>query len=143
MWFRPAECHRAIAAICATQSMLRIDRSSRVKKTVDVFLKDELVASYPVVVPAIDRPSDDDFIEQVQEMMRSYYSAEDIRAAEIHRSQLARLSTSCQPLQSTGSLGGSLRHKPAFASVLLRTFRRTWLPRSWQCPGVGQSWQAM
>lgn len=39
-----------------------------VKKTVDVFLKDELVASYPVVVQAIDRPTDADFIERVKEV---------------------------------------------------------------------------
>ena len=53
------------------------------KKTVDVFLRDELVASYPIVVQAIDRPSDDDFIEQVKELMRSFYSAEDIQAARL------------------------------------------------------------
>jgi len=55
--------------------------AAQVKKTVDVFLRDELVASYPVVVHGIERPSDDDFIEQVRELMRSYYSAEDIQAA--------------------------------------------------------------
>jgi len=57
--------------------------AAQVKKTVDVFLRDELVASYPIVVQAIDRPSDDDFIEQVKELMRSFYSAEDIQAARL------------------------------------------------------------
>ena len=40
------------------------------RKTVDVFLKDKLVASYPVVVEAIDRPADDDFIARVKKQMR-------------------------------------------------------------------------
>jgi hypothetical protein len=52
-----------------------------VKKTVDVFLKDQLVASYPVVVQATDPPTDDDFIQRVKQQMRSYYSSDDIRAA--------------------------------------------------------------
>ena len=51
------------------------------KKTVDVFLRDELVASYPVVVQGIDRPTDADFIERVKQSMRSYYSTDDIQAA--------------------------------------------------------------
>ena len=50
-----------------------------VRKTVDVFLKDKLVASYPVVVDAIDRPTDDDFIARVKEQMQSYYSSADIQ----------------------------------------------------------------
>ena len=50
-----------------------------VRKTVDVFLKDKLVASYPVVVEAIDRPTDDDFIARVKEQMQSYYSSADIQ----------------------------------------------------------------
>ena len=50
-----------------------------VRKTVDVFLKDKLVASYPVVVDAIDRPTDDDFIARVKEQMQSYYRSADIQ----------------------------------------------------------------
>jgi hypothetical protein len=53
-----------------------------VRKTVDVFLKDKLVASYPVVVEAIDRPTDDDFIARVKKQMRRHYSSEDIKTAK-------------------------------------------------------------
>ena len=52
------------------------------RKTVDVFLRDQLVASYPVVVEAIDQPTDADFIERVKVLMRSYYSTDDIQAAK-------------------------------------------------------------
>jgi len=52
------------------------------RKTVDVFLKDALVASYPVVVERIDRPTDDDFIARVKERMRSHYSVDDIQSAK-------------------------------------------------------------
>jgi hypothetical protein len=51
------------------------------RKTVDVFLRDQLVASYPVVVEPTDWPTDDDFIERVKEVMRSYYSTDDIQTA--------------------------------------------------------------
>jgi len=51
------------------------------RKTVDVFLRDQSVASYPVVVEAIDQPTDADFIERVKVLMRSYHSADDIQAA--------------------------------------------------------------
>jgi hypothetical protein len=51
------------------------------RKTVDVFLKDKLIASYPVVVERIDQPTDDDFIVRVKERMRSNYSVEDIQSA--------------------------------------------------------------
>lgn len=49
-----------------------------VRKTVDVFLKDKLVASYLVVVEVIDRPTDDDFIA---EQMQGHYSSDDIQSA--------------------------------------------------------------
>ena len=52
-----------------------------VRKTVDVFLKDKLVASYPVVVEAIDGPTDDDFIARVKKQMRSHYSGKEIQSA--------------------------------------------------------------
>ena len=35
------------------------------RKTVDVYLKDRLIASYPVVAKAVDRPTDDDFVERI------------------------------------------------------------------------------
>jgi hypothetical protein len=44
-------------------------------------VKDQLVASYPVVVAAIDQPTDEDFIERVKKSMRSYYSSDDIKTA--------------------------------------------------------------
>jgi hypothetical protein len=52
-----------------------------VKKTVDVSVQDLLVASYPVVAKAVDRPPDDDFVERIKQQMRSYYRSEDIQAA--------------------------------------------------------------
>ena len=52
-----------------------------VRKTVDVFLKDKLVASYPVVVEAIDGPADDDFIARVKQQMQGHYSNDDIQSA--------------------------------------------------------------
>jgi hypothetical protein len=52
-----------------------------VRKTVDVFLQDKLVASYPVIVEGIDRPTDDDFIARVKKQMESHYSSEDIQSA--------------------------------------------------------------
>jgi hypothetical protein len=52
------------------------------RKTVDVFLKDRLIASYPVVVEAIDRPTDDTFIARVKEQMQSRYSREDIESRD-------------------------------------------------------------
>ena len=51
------------------------------RKTVDVYLKDRLVASYPVVAMAIDRPTDADFIERIKHQMRRYHRSEDIEAA--------------------------------------------------------------
>ena len=63
-----------------------IERTKRwwlpVRKTVDVFLKDKLVASYPVVVGAIDRPADDDFIARVKKQMGRHYNSEDIKSAK-------------------------------------------------------------
>ena len=51
------------------------------RKTVDVYLKDCLVASYPVVAKAVDRPTDDDFVERIKQQMRRYHRSEDIEAA--------------------------------------------------------------
>jgi hypothetical protein len=53
-----------------------------VRKTVDVFIRDHLIASYPVVVSEGDRPEDADYIEQVKSHMRRHYSREDIAAAK-------------------------------------------------------------
>jgi hypothetical protein len=41
------------------------------RKTVDVYLKDRLVASYPVLAKAADRPTDDDFVERIKQQMRA------------------------------------------------------------------------
>lgn len=51
------------------------------KKTVDVFLRDRLVASYPVVVGELDRPMDDDYTSLVKSYMRRLYSGREIAAA--------------------------------------------------------------
>ena len=52
------------------------------RKTVDVFLGDRLVASYPVVLET-NNPTDQDFIEHIRRYMRRHYSKEDIAAARI------------------------------------------------------------
>jgi hypothetical protein len=51
-----------------------------VRKTVDVFLGDRLVASYRVVLEA-NNPTDQDFIEHIRRYMRRHYSKEDLAAA--------------------------------------------------------------
>jgi hypothetical protein len=51
------------------------------RKTVDVFLNDRRVGSYPVVLTAIDTPTDDDYIATVKKQMKRYYSDEDIERA--------------------------------------------------------------
>ena len=51
------------------------------RKTVDVYLKDRLIASYPVMAKAADRPTDDEFVERIKQQMRSYDRNEDIQAA--------------------------------------------------------------
>jgi hypothetical protein len=54
-----------------------------VRKIVDVFVRDKLVASYPVVVTSLDEPlSDQHLIERVKEQMRTgNYTPEDIAVA--------------------------------------------------------------
>ena len=78
-----AACLRLTEAECRRPSCaVRTKRWWRpVRKTVDVFLKDKKVASYPVIVEGIDRPTDDAFIARVKEQMQSYYSSEDIQRA--------------------------------------------------------------
>ena len=53
------------------------------KKIVDVFIKDKLVASYPVVIASPQEPlSDQHFIERIREQMRAgSYAPEDIAVA--------------------------------------------------------------
>jgi hypothetical protein len=52
------------------------------RKIVDVFLHDKLVASYPIVVTAFDWPMDDDFVRvAVKQMRRGPYSHEDVKTA--------------------------------------------------------------
>jgi hypothetical protein len=46
------------------------------KKTVDVFVQDHLVASYPVILEASD-PTEEDFIDRIRRYMRRHYSKED------------------------------------------------------------------
>jgi hypothetical protein len=54
-----------------------------VRKIVDVFVRDKLVASYPVVVTSPEEPlSDQHSIERVKEQMRAgNYAPEDIAVA--------------------------------------------------------------
>jgi hypothetical protein len=56
-------------------------RRISMRKTVDVFLNDRRVGSYPVVLTSIDKPTDDDYIATVKEQMKRYYSDEDIERA--------------------------------------------------------------
>ena len=51
------------------------------RKTVDVFVKDRCVASYPVIVE-IDRPDDDDYTAEIKRYMSHHYSRRDIVAAK-------------------------------------------------------------
>jgi hypothetical protein len=52
-----------------------------VKKTVDVFVQDRLIASYPMVLEEIN-PTDEDFIDRIKRYMRRHYSKEDVAAAK-------------------------------------------------------------
>jgi hypothetical protein len=54
------------------------------EKVVDVFLKDRLVASYPVALGMLNGPTaDQDYIELAKDAMREDgYSAEDIAGAK-------------------------------------------------------------
>jgi hypothetical protein len=51
------------------------------RKTVDVFLKDRRIASYPVVVD-VDRPDDDDYTAEIKRYMNRHYSQGEIVAAK-------------------------------------------------------------
>jgi hypothetical protein len=54
-----------------------------VRRIVDVFVRDTLKGSYPVVIECQGRPSEVDFIDHVRSGMdRGYYSAEDVRVAK-------------------------------------------------------------
>jgi hypothetical protein len=53
-----------------------------VRKIVDVFVRDTLKGSYPVIVECQGRPAEDEFIDQVRNGMdRGFYSADDIKVA--------------------------------------------------------------
>ena len=56
------------------------DGIDALRKTVDVFLGDRLVASYPVVLET--NTSDQDFIEHVRQYMRRHYSKDEIAVAK-------------------------------------------------------------
>jgi hypothetical protein len=56
------------------------DGTVGMRKTVDVFLGDRLVASYPVVLET-DNPTDQDFVDHIRRYMRHHYSKEDIATA--------------------------------------------------------------
>jgi len=53
-----------------------------VMKIVDVFVRDTLKGSYPVVIEGQGRPAEDEFVDQVRNGMdRGFYSADDIKVA--------------------------------------------------------------
>lgn len=51
------------------------------RKTVDVFLGDRLVASYPVVLEGTN-PTDQDYIQHIRRYMRDHYSKAEIAGAK-------------------------------------------------------------
>ena len=54
-----------------------------VMKIVDVFVRDTLKGSYPVVIECQGRPAEDEFVDQVRNGMdRGFYSADDIKVAK-------------------------------------------------------------
>jgi nicotinamide riboside kinase len=53
-----------------------------VKKTVDLFIRDRLIASYPVVVTVVERPTDEDYVDQGKRHMQRHHSRSDIQAAK-------------------------------------------------------------
>jgi hypothetical protein len=54
-----------------------------VRKIVDVFVRDTLKGSYPVVIGCQGRQDEDEFIDQVRNGLdRGFYSADDIKAAK-------------------------------------------------------------
>ena len=54
-----------------------------VRKIVDVFVRDTLKGSYPVVIECRGRPAEDEFVDQVRNGMdRGFYSADDIKVAK-------------------------------------------------------------
>src|SRR5262245_13201421 len=56
---------------------------SLVMKIVDVFVKDTLKGSYPVVIECQGRPAESEFVDQVRNGMdRGFYSADDIKVAK-------------------------------------------------------------
>ena len=74
---RVARLHRSD---CAVPLMSGV---SLVKKIVDVFVRDTLKGSYPVVVECQGRPAEDEFVDQVRNGMdRGFYSADDIKVAK-------------------------------------------------------------
>lgn len=59
-----------------------VEWSSPVRKIVDVFIRDTLKGSYPVVIECQDRPGEDEFVDQVRSGLdRGFYSADDIEVA--------------------------------------------------------------
>ena len=56
------------------------DGTVGLRKTVDVFLGDRLVASYPVVLEA-NNPTDQDFIEHIRRYIRRHYSKDEMAVA--------------------------------------------------------------
>jgi hypothetical protein len=54
----------------------------QVMKIVDVFVRDTLKGSYPVVIECQSRPAEDEFVDHVRSAMdRGFYSADDIKVA--------------------------------------------------------------
>ena len=52
------------------------------RKIVDVFVRDTLKGSYPVVIDCRDRPGEDEFVDQVRSGLdRGFYSTDDIEVA--------------------------------------------------------------
>jgi hypothetical protein len=69
---RPSDC--AVPLMSGALLVMRI---------VDVFVRETLKGSYPVVIECQGRPADDEFVDQVRNGMdRGFYSADDIKVAK-------------------------------------------------------------
>ena len=54
------------------------------RKVVDVFIRDALKGSYPVVIDCQDRPGEDELVDQLRNGLdRGFHSADDIQVARL------------------------------------------------------------
>ena len=110
---RPSDC--AVPLVSGVLLVMRI---------VDVFVRDTLKGSYPVVVECQGRPAEDEFVDQVRNGMdRGFYSADDVKVAKfVVREAGGR--------QAGLNLGLSWRSAQAFNVLGNPTEEDTWRERA-------------